>query len=216
MRQIFSYLKNVTAMVWIPYTEADRYKALAASAFEWRKKWESEFEFSFVEHVYRSEDRLAGQHSRRVKVIVIRSKLRYFKKLPEGIAFEIIDDLKPVWGLKAYIRDYSYQSGSQIIHGSRHFKPGQEVYPHKRFSGDGYERAYVTGRHKDTGKFVSLMMPTIRMENWSAAELRDPIVIFKMRGVSGWSSSKNDKEDARHYARGMNERIVRLKAEGKL
>ena len=68
-------------MVWIPYTEADRYKALAASAFEWRKKWESEFEFSFVEHVYRSEDRLAGQHSRRVKVIVIRSKLRYFKKL---------------------------------------------------------------------------------------------------------------------------------------
>lgn len=216
MLNIFSNLKNVTAQVWIPYTDPDRYKTLVAGAFEWRKQWENKFEYSFVEHLYLAADQVAGRHNRRVKVVVIKSKLKYFKKLPEGISFEIIEDLTPVWGLKAHIRDYTYQSGAETIHGSKHFKPGQEVYPHKRFSGDGYERAYVTGRHKETGKFVSLMMPTVRMENWSATKLYDPIVIFKMRGVSGWGNGRNEKEEADRYARGMNERLWRLQSEGKL
>ena len=138
-----------------------------------------------------------------------------------GITHIIIDSFEPVWGLKAYIRDLSYGIKGKIVHGTKHFLPNQAVYPHKIYSGDGYERSFVTGRQKESNRFISIMMPVIKMEKWSIEKLSNPIILFRMQEGAGWNGSTGGSHQAAqleaiNYANFMNERILRHQSEDKI
>jgi hypothetical protein len=204
----------VTALVWIPNTDRDTYAKIKASLYNWRRSWSHHIHLSFIDSVDHEDGRIRcrrGRPKRRLRVAVVITSRQSLEHLPNGAKHQIIPDLEPEWGLQANVRDVTYSIKGVEVRGAKHFAPGAEVYPHGAYSGDGYERTYVTGRHKETGQFISILMPTERLENWRAVLIEDPIVLFRMRetGAGYWGRAGRE-EGAKELAAGMNARISRL------
>ena len=198
----------MTVIITIPPTDQDRYAQIKDSLHDWRLRWAADIRYTFTTAI--------PDHSARrqqwQKGVVVAAPKHAIDQLPNGIMGHQIPNLEPVWGLSAQVRDVTYQMKGTEVHGSKHFAPGTEVYPHQRRSGDGYARAYVTGLHKEKNKFFTVVMATFRLKNWQAVLLDNPIVIYSMRnfGMHGWIGKAGDKEEAEQYAKGMNWRISEI------
>ena len=198
--------KRQTAMVWVPCTDPDTYERQSRLLFDWRTTWVHAIDFSFTDHIFHRDGckHLDGS----LKVAVVLAGRKALKHFPSETRHEIIPDLDPVWGLAARVKDEQYDSKGVIVRGSKHFAAGAEVYPHRRFSGDGYARTYVTGLQKETGKYATVVMGTDRFEEWRAVQLENPHVIFRMRycGQAGWNGEDGDEQKARAYVASMTSR----------
>ena len=100
--------------------------------------------------------------------------------------------------LSAYVRDQKYEIRGVPVTGSKHFAPGSEVYLHGAFSGDGYERVLVTARHRDTGRFETVMMPVKRFERFRVVYVTHVILLQRMAERPGrpWSSLSEEELEA--------------------
>jgi hypothetical protein len=105
-------------------------------------------------------------------------------------------------GLLADVWSGTYVSRGDRIHGSRHFAPGETLFVSGPHSGDGLERTYLTGRHRD-GRWASMLGPTARLVDWRVGTLTDPGWIAAVRGATWdrWTDA-----DLVRFASGMNAR----------
>ena len=198
----------MTVIVTIPPVDQEHYAQITDNLHNWRLKWAEDIQQTFTTAIPDSSVRRQQWQ----KGVVVAAPKHVLDQLPDGITRRQIPNLEPVWGLSAHVRDVTYQIRDVDVHGSKHFAPGSEVFPHQRRSGDGYARAYVTGLHKETNKFVTVVMATFRLEKWQAVLIDNPIVIYSMRsfGIGGWIGEPGDKEEAEQYAKGMNWRISEI------
>lgn len=156
-------------------------------------------------------------------VWVIKASLRAIADLPREYPRRIIPDLVPRWGVIACVRDqYTDNGRGERQYGTKHFAVGAEVYAHPPLSrmrggrGDAppapgpYDRALFTGLHRQTKRFVTVMQPTLRFEDWRVGEISHPVVLHEFRTNGVWNFD-GALEEARRIANQMNERIFHLK-----
>ncbi len=210
MKDRFGIGSAVTVVVWIPHTDQEQYTQIANSLYEWRQQWKQQIQLSFTTTVAGDCYESKSNYKRKGKLkvaIVITSDTAILNSLPVGVKSRTVPSLCPVWSLTATVKNKTYLSNGIEIQGSKHFEPGAKVYPCRQWSGDGYERPYVVGLHRETQKFISVVCPSDRLENWKVELVENPILIFQLRHtVGGWSDHPNEKEEARLLANGMNER----------
>lgn len=166
-------------------------------------------------------------------VWVIKASLRAIADLPKEYPRRIIPDLVPRWGVIACVRDqYTDNGRGERQYGTKHFAVGAEVYAHpplSRMRGGGrgdaasaagspgslggpYDRALFTGLHRQTKRFVTVMQPTLRFEDWRVGEISHPVVLHEFRTNNVWNFD-GALEEARRIANQMNERIFHLKVD---
>ncbi len=184
-----------------PKTEQE-HKDVKTALFEWRSKWSDELGLSFVPSV-RDHTRIEGKWLKSKRVIV-QAPLHAINDLPKQVGVQEID-LSPVWNIVAQIKDGNYESKGKIVHGSKHFKPGELIYPHSVHSGDGYERTYLTGRHKETEMIITLLSGLTRLENWRIETVSNPIIVYELNSRIGWQDRHgSDQEMAKGICKRMN------------
>lgn len=157
-------------------------------------------------------------------VWVIKASLRAIADLPKEYPRRMIPDLVPRWGVIACVRDqYTDNGRGERQYGTKHFAVGAEVYAHPplaRMRGGGrgdaapipYDRALFTGLHRQTKRFVTVMQPTLRFEDWRVGEISHPVVLHEFRTNGVWNFD-GALDEARRITNQMNERIFQLKVD---
>lgn len=228
---------QLTVEILIPLCRQAEYEAAKAALWQWRTRWREEITYSFKSNLRRradgprASDGSGGSGGSGIgsgggsepaapagsgpvylpTVWVIKASARSIAELPREYAHRRIADLAPRWGVIACVRDlYTDNGRGERLYGSKHFAVGTEVYPHPPFSGDGYERALFTGLHRQTKRFVTVMQPTQRFEDWRVGEISHPVVLHEFRSNGVWEH-EGALEEARALAHRMNERIFHLK-----
>ncbi|MFO0572926.1 MAG: hypothetical protein U1A78_02925 [Polyangia bacterium] len=144
-------------------------------------------------------------------VWVVKASARALAELPIGYVRRLIPDLVPRWGVIACVRDQYTDTGrGERQYGTKHFAVGTEVYAHPPLSPGPYERALFTGLHRQTKRFVTVMQPTLRFEDWRVGEISHPVVLHEFRSTGVWEHS-GALDDARRLSHQMNERVFQLK-----
>lgn len=175
--------------------------------FNWRKKWEDKIGLSFLPS--NRERRRRGSDLYFEKRVVVQAHEEAFDKFHEAITYAPID-LSPVWNIVAEVKDRTYEVKGVEVQGTKHFNPHDKVYPHTVHSGDGYERTYITGMQKDTGKYITLIGSVDRFENWRIETVTNPIVVYYLNSFMGWQVRFGDDRTAgESTVKFMNERYVK-------
>ncbi|NJK69742.1 MAG: hypothetical protein HC941_27435 [Microcoleus sp. SU_5_3] len=217
IKDLFGRGSAVTVVIWIPHTDREQYRQITNSLYEWRQQWKQQIQLSFTTNVYDRyyEPESNCKRNGKLKVaVVITSDSAILKSLPVGVKSRTIPSLSPVWSVTATVKNQTYLIKGIEIQGSKHFEPGAKVYPCQQWSGDGYERPYVVGLHRETQKFTSVVCASDRFENWKVELVENPILIFQFQQTTGgwWSDDPKQKEEAQLLADGMNARNARIKS----
>jgi hypothetical protein len=226
--------EQATVEILIPLCQRAEYEAAKAALWQWRTRWRREITYSFKSNLRR---RIAPERAPQVPALpdplaqprvahgteasgilptvwVVKASARALADLPGGYLRRAIPDLVPRWGVIACVRDqYTDNGRGERQYGTKHFTVGTEVYAHPPFSptsAGSYERALFTGLHRQTKRFVTVMQPTLRFEDWRVGEISHPVVLHEFRTNGVWEHS-GALQDARRLSHQMNERIFRLK-----
>lgn len=93
----------------------------------------------------------------------------------------------PHFALAAYVRELIYEYRGREVRGTRHFAPGALVYVGRPYSGDGWERTFITGPVRGSGRYISLMGPRSRLVHPHRRWVDDPVVLEALTwSPSGW------------------------------
>jgi hypothetical protein len=93
--------------------------------------------------------------------------------------------LPPHEVLAAYVRDLVYEDHGREVRGTRYFAPGTLVYVNPPHSGDGWERTFITGPVRGSGRFVSVLGPRSRLVHHHRRRVSDPEVLEAFRWSCG-------------------------------
>lgn len=89
--------------------------------------------------------------------------------------------------LAAYVRDLIYEDHGREVRGTRYFAPGSLVYVGRPYSGDGWERTFITGPVRGSGQFISVHGPRSRLVHHHRRWVSEPAVLEALsRSWSGW------------------------------
>lgn len=197
----------ITAQIFIAPTDPSTYAAIKQDLFAWRAAWNSQIGSTFITSSPSPYPSLASNNTRhRRRVLVVTASHAACEHLPSGTTYVIIPPLQPIRAVAARVKHRSYDLHGARVDGTKHFAPGSLVYPHPARWGDGYERAYVTGRHRDTQKYVTLICATNRFEHWHHLEVLDPIIIYELH-YNGIPWTKESEQDLDAFVAVMNERM---------
>ncbi len=190
---------NVTFEVWAETRDSEGRRRTARALLAWREEHAARIILSF-------RTRAREGPARAVAVVVGAPEL--VERLPAGAAHRVIGPLLPLDALAADTWEGTYDLRGRTVHGTRAFAPGETVYFHGVHSGDGFERAYATGRHRDTGRYVTLISPTRRFVRWRRERVTDPVAIYHLAVPAGYRGTDPERwiDDT---ARAMNERAAR-------
>jgi hypothetical protein len=78
--------------------------------------------------------------------------------------------------------------------GTKHFSQNTKVICFPPKWGDGYENIMVIGRHRNSKRYITIIMPSKRINNWRMKRVYEPHVIREMKLNVGWKESDSDKE----------------------
>jgi hypothetical protein len=176
-----------TFRIHIPFQNPENYSQRSEELYAWKEKWQARITNAFVSNI----GKYAG---RKVKYLVLETNRQAVADLPEGIRYERIPALAPVWGVAADIPDNTFTFTTDknwlLISGTNQFSAGQKVYPFPRDS-TYYKMINVCGKHKQSGRYITILQPIRRLLNWRAESITNPIVIFHMRYQNGWIESND-------------------------
>jgi hypothetical protein len=85
----------------------------------------------------------------------------------------------PVWCVAANVlieRPFG-PGGAETRRGTRHFAPGAKVHVFNYYWGMAGESVTVIGRHRKSGRYITLVMPADHLANWRAELVYSPHVI---------------------------------------
>ena len=85
--------------------------------------------------------------------------------------------------------------------GTVHFRPGAKLYCLPALWGDGYEQIKVTGHHRGSHRYVTMVLPSRLLTNWRVERVYSPHVIRTFDGR--WDASELSKQTAEAIVRSM-------------
>lgn len=86
----------------------------------------------------------------------------------------------------------------EVRRGTKHFAPGAKVYVFDFYWGTGGEKVTVVGRHRKSGRYITLIMPAAYLANWRAELVYSPHVIEKvLTGEFAWLPRGGPESQAR-------------------
>jgi hypothetical protein len=92
------------------------------------------------------------------------------------------------------VEKHDYGEEHELRYGSKHFSAGAKVYCFPVQWGDGYENIRVIGRHRKSGRMVTIIMPSKHINNWQMKKVYEPHIIKLMQQYRGWTASKEDEK----------------------
>jgi hypothetical protein len=182
-----------TAIVSLPRSEPEPYRALRQALFAWAERHR--------EHVQNRWPISANE-------LLVIASAEALADLPAPAGWREIE-LAPRWGLLADVADRTYQIRGTPVRGTRHFAPGTTLYVYPPYSGDGFERTYMVGPHRDTRAYISIIGPTARLERWRVETITHPAMLYEIgRALVPWDERSDvTREMAEATAQAMNERV---------
>lgn len=96
------------------------------------------------------------------------------------------------------VKERDYGSEGEKRPGTKHFSGGTKVYCLPAQWGDGYEKIVVIGRGRKTKRFITVIIPSIHVENWRVKAVYNPEVVRRFKEDGRYSTWKN-KEQAERY-----------------
>jgi len=67
----------------------------------------------------------------------------------------------------------------KTVFGTKYFAPHAKVYCYPAKWGDGYEKITVTGRHRVSGRLITIVMASKLITNWRLSKVYNPAIIKK-------------------------------------
>lgn len=94
----------------------------------------------------------------------------------------------PREGVVGFMRDLLTEVDGVEMRGTRLFAPGTLIYVHPPFSGDGWERTYLTGASRLDGRLASVLGPRRRIGRQHRRLVTDPdaLALFATRSRGYW------------------------------
>lgn len=100
------------------------------------------------------------------------------------------------WGLVGNIvKEHEFGENHEIQYGTKHFSGGTKVYCAPANWGDGYENIVVIGKHRNSFKYIEIIMPSKLIENFRLQKVYKPEVLRKMADENSWVFWDNTNED---------------------
>ncbi len=193
-----------TAEIFIPRIDPDRDAVSKQALSNWLQVWNEQLYLSFVT-ISNNPPGTTDQQPQRILVVVTSQDA--LANLPDAARHKIIPPLDPVQGIIATVKNTLYAMQDVTIRGGEHFAAGSEVYPHRQISSDGYARTYVTGRHRETRNYITVVQLTRRFENWRSGLIHDPIVVYELRYKGyGWIGNPEEQQEIDTLVRIMRKR----------
>ncbi len=94
----------------------------------------------------------------------------------------------------AWVRRAPYERDGVVVRGAWHFGPAAKVYVEPPFSGDGWERAYMVGRHRETARWTRIVGPRARLRGFHVEEVTDPVALDLLRDCAAWEDDPRNRE----------------------
>lgn len=94
----------------------------------------------------------------------------------------------------AWVRRTPYERDGLIVRGAWHFAPGAKVYVEPPFSGDGGERVYVVGKHRETDRWTRVIGPSARLRGIHVEEVIDPGALGLLNNCDAWEDIPRNRE----------------------
>lgn len=180
------YSPIVTAELFIEAMGKEQQLLAKRRALAWRAAHRSTIDHSFIT--------ISGSSGIRRRVVVLTTTIASLEALPENVGYHLIPPLRPIWSLAATPRPIIHGALGRYRYGTKHFEAGIRVYVHKPHSGDGLLRTFLTGIHRDTKRYVTIMGATSHFEQWHASQVIDPIAIYELRYKGcGWSGADEER-----------------------
>ncbi|MEH1884439.1 hypothetical protein [Nostoc sp.] len=172
----------------IPFKNETQFQQEGKMLYEWRERQKDHIKLF-------GKPTFSVKQENEQKIFLAKVKEFCLSDFPPKLKKQKLKNMSPVKGIIANIRNQLIETDKgKKVWGCKHFLPNEQVYPHSSFSGDGYERARITGKHRESGKFITIMMPTIRCDNWRIDWIKNPFVIYQFRkeGMWQWAGSLED------------------------
>lgn len=99
----------------------------------------------------------------------------------------------PREGLIGFMRDLLVEVDGVEMRGTRLFAPGAVIYVHPPYSGDGWERTYLTGRSRVDGRLASVLGPRCRVGRAHRSWVTDPdaLTLFATSRMGYWEGTSS-------------------------
>lgn len=94
----------------------------------------------------------------------------------------------------AWVRRTPYERDGVVVRGAWHFAPGAKVYVQPPFSGDGGERVYMIGKHRETDRWTRVIGPRARLRGFHVEEVIDPIALDLLGNCDTWEDIPRNRE----------------------
>jgi hypothetical protein len=110
------------------------------------------------------------------------------------------------WCLVGNVKmEYVWGEEKIVRRGSKLFPPGAKLYCFPSQWGDGYENIMVIGKPRRTGRLITIIMRSERIENWRVKKVYDKRVLERMKGKT-WADRFCDEEIIRRFAESLNKK----------
>jgi hypothetical protein len=94
----------------------------------------------------------------------------------------------------------------KVYKGTKHFSSGTKVYCFPPLWGDGYENIKVIGRHRNSTRMVTMIIPSKHVTNWRVKTVYHPFIIEQMSQNAHLYSTESHKEDMLSLAASLNKK----------
>lgn len=103
------------------------------------------------------------------------------------------------------VKEHPYGEEHEIRQGTKHFAPGTKVYCAKSMWGDGYENIGVLGAHRQSHKYIEIIMESKDIENFRLQKVFKPVVleIMKQMHYHWWDNSDEDRDEILEYVKDL-------------
>jgi hypothetical protein len=114
----------------------------------------------------------------------------------------------PVWCVVANVREQQTygEGGRETRRGTKHFAPGAKLHCFPPLWGDGYDNVRVVGHHRGSHRYVTMVVPSRRLERWRAELVYSPAVVKALAGH--WDGTAVSRQMAEDLVRWMQARSV--------
>ena len=111
------------------------------------------------------------------------------------------------------VQEHRYSENGEIRLGTKHFAPGAKVYCAPGQWGDGYEQIVVIGSPRHGKRFIEIVMPFKKIEEFRIQKVFNPLLLKMMQDsqYEWWENNESDYENIMRMLQSMKSCGVKVK-----
>lgn len=101
------------------------------------------------------------------------------------------------WCLIGNIIDEHVNKGTgETVHGTKHFSPGTKVYIAPLQWGDGYEHIVVIGKHRNSFRYIQMVIDNRYTTNWRLGRIYSPAILnlIELSDYTWWDDTDETRD----------------------